>query len=248
MNENIFTPVQTRKTYMEVVEKICESIKRGELKVGDRLPPEVKLAGLLGVSRSSIREALSALKLAGLIDSRSGYGNYICQTADQVTGLDMQQQLVQLIKKDNPFEIIEARECVEPRVARYAAERASQQDIEVLEEIVNRMRSSEGDDKTLLALDSEFHTAIAMASHSDTLIGIVKYLVNRMEDESWRNTKERNLFVPGRRHNTISEHVAIFEAIKNHNTALAQKVVLQHLRNIKSAIITGVLEPHAHRK
>ncbi len=237
MNEHIFTTIQNQKTYKEVVERIVEAVKAGNLKPGDRLPTEVKLANIMGVSRSSIREALSALKVTGLINSRSGYGNYVCDVPT-TNGGNTVAQLLQLVEKENPLDIIEARECVEPKTARFAAERANQEDLARMEEIANKMNALIRDDKTFLDLDIEFHTAVALAAHSDTLIGIVKYLIGKMKEESWQTFKERNLFLPGRRNETLKEHMAVLKALKEKEPFIAQKAMLKHLQNIKAAMIS----------
>jgi len=78
----MFEKVQTRKVYMEIVEQIQDLIKRGRLKPGDKLPAERILADKLGVSRPPLREALSALEILGIIESRGGKGNFIKDSFD----------------------------------------------------------------------------------------------------------------------------------------------------------------------
>lgn len=237
----MFTKIHPQKTYMEVAQRIVDHIRLGDLKPGDCIPPEIKLAQMMGVSRSSVREALSALKLSGLIASRPGYGNYICELPE-AGSTETLMRLNELVEEqENPFEILEARECVEPKIAYFAAERANETDLEKIDALINKMASSDCTDEELLSLDSEFHIALAMASHSDILLGIVKYLFERMSNSSWPDFKQKNLYSKNRKSLSVEEHKEIYEAIRMREPFLAKSHMHLHLERTKNTMLSGAL-------
>jgi len=101
----MFKKVQTKKVYMKIVEQIRDLIKDGKLRPGDKLPPEYVLAEQFGTSRPSIREALSALEILGIIESRGGKGNFI---RDNLNSVFYEQKFKELEEEKSPFELLEA--------------------------------------------------------------------------------------------------------------------------------------------
>ena len=111
----VFERLQTQKNYMQIARQIRNMIREGKLNVGDRLPAERDLVQQFGASRASIREALSALEMLGLIECRGGQGNFI--KADGKDGTIDGELLKTLLQDHDPYEIFEARLEIEPRSA-----------------------------------------------------------------------------------------------------------------------------------
>jgi DNA-binding FadR family transcriptional regulator len=130
-------PIQRETVMSMVARRIEQLVRSGELKAGDRLPPEPDLAQMLRVSRGSLREALKGLMYLGLIKSRAGDGTYIQSSLSRV--LNQHFQWMILLDEVKHLEIYELRKIIEPDAAALAAERATRADIDSLEAALDGM-------------------------------------------------------------------------------------------------------------
>ena len=122
----------------QVIEQIKELLVKGELKRGDRLPPERQLADMLGVSRPSLREALRALEYAGMLETRVGEGIFV---ADGDSIMMNNLLMLHLIKQYALEEMIEVRKVLETSNVRFAVLRARDEDLAALKDILEQSRS-----------------------------------------------------------------------------------------------------------
>jgi len=232
MKFKAITPV---RLYEGVTEQIMVLIRAKELKPGDQLPPERELAEKFSISRGSIREAFRVLESRGLIRSKPGGGRFIRQV-NKDTLIDTENVIFNL-EKSSILELLEAREMFEVKIVELAALRATTEDIKAIEEALTKLSEKGGmedkdtwnEEKT--ELDTEFHLAIARASHNFVFINIM-----RLHFDLLRDTREKTWQIPGRREKQAEEHQAIFLAIKEHNSKKAAKVMLNHLKNIRKVI------------
>ena len=223
---SIFEKVRTKKVYMEIVEQIQNLIKEGRLKKGDKLPPERVLAEQLGVSRPPLREALAALEILGVIESRGGRGNFIVNTFGSAYYL---QQFKELEQGESPLELLEARKVMEVEVAGLAAERHSPEDIRELKSIVGGMEKVVNNVSEFMELNRRFHLGIAVATNNSVLYQMMKYIVNELNKQLWIKLDEETLVLPGRTEKYFHQHCKILEAIKAKNKIKARKATLHHL-------------------
>ena len=222
------TPV---RLYESVIEQIMNLIKNNKLKPGDKLPPERKLAEKLSISRGSLREAFRVLESRGLIKSKPGGGRYIREI--RKNGYNNTENIILSLEKSSILELLEAREMFEVKIAKIAAQRATTEDIELIEKALNKMGEEEElkDDKKTES-DTEFHLAIASASHNFVFINIIRLHLDLLKE-----TREKTWKIPGRREEQQEEHQAIFKAIKEHNSKKATEAMLKHLRNIREIVV-----------
>src|SRR5215208_5403999 len=164
-------PVRRSRLSHEIVVRLCQLIRQGSLKPGDRLTSERELAEQLRVSRSSLREALRTMELAGLIESRHGGGTYVRAVLswDAVSPL----ALVLQASDDTVGDLWEIRLIVEPEIAARAALRATPDDIETLTALLDRQEAALDREETSIGLDRDFHTALAHASHNAVAVRVV---------------------------------------------------------------------------
>jgi GntR family transcriptional repressor for pyruvate dehydrogenase complex len=222
------TPV---RLYESAIEQIMDLVKRSELKPGDKLPPERKLAEELSISRGSLREAFRVLESKGLIKSKAGGGRYIREI--RKNSHNNTENIILSLEKSSILELLEAREMFEVKIAEIAAQRVTPEDMELIEEALNKMNEEEelkGDKKT--EPDTEFHLAIARASHNFVFVNIIKLHLDLLKE-----TREKTQQIPGRREERWQEHQAIFFAIKEHNSKKAGEDMLKHLRNIREIVV-----------
>ncbi|MBS3975382.1 MAG: FadR family transcriptional regulator [Syntrophomonadaceae bacterium] len=226
----MFTPIKNEKMHVQVAEQIKMLIQHEKLKVGERLPSERELCKIFGVSRSTIREALTSLEILGYIEMRAGRGTYV----NNINRVDNENTLIdQLEESVSPTEIFEARILIEPRLSGLAAQRAKKEDLEEIERVVasaKELSPSEIDE--FEELDRKFHLLIAKAANNEVLYRFEESINNERMSKLWGNLKVKSMQKKGRVDRYRNEHEEILSAIRDRNPALAEKLTLKHLLDI----------------
>ena len=222
--------VRIPRVYTVVVGQIRELIRTGVLKTGDKLPTERALAEQLGVSRSSVREALSALEILGIIHSRQGLGNYI---ADNLADDVPEDQFEDLIVEGGTLEIIEARQLFEPGVAALAARRRTDEDLGTIRSCVSDMQRRLAEGSDVWEPDWGFHVAVATACHNPVVSALADLITQRVGSRLWQLMREQNYASdPARPARYLTSHRLIYEAIERGEPRAAEEVTCQHLADI----------------
>ncbi|MEW6228038.1 MAG: FadR/GntR family transcriptional regulator [Bacillota bacterium] len=225
-----FSAIRTKRIYVEIVDQIKKLIDQGELRFGDRLPPERELAAKFGVGRPAVREALSALEMKGLIEIQPGQGAYIKGPSKQV---DMARLEIDLGDQVSPMDLLEARRIVETHVVELAAARATQEDIERLAREANDARERyENSGEFSMEADREFHIAIGEATQNPVLAGVSRFLCGMMSQTLWRAMTEKNLLVTKRGSRYVAEHCRIARAIQARDGHAARHEMFAHLSGV----------------
>jgi len=231
----LFNKVKTKKVYMKIVEQIRDLIKEGRLKPEDKLPPEQVLAEKFGTSRPSVREALSALEILGITESRGGKGNFIKNNLN--TPL-YEQKYRELEEEESPFEILEARKAIETEIVGLTAKKATKKEIAIIQESLDKMKNAITDIPKIMEIDREFHINIARAAHNNLLYSMVFYLNDLLKENLWTNMKEKSWSVPGCPQKYLEEHIEIFNAIKNKDSKDARKRMYDHLAGVEKDLLS----------
>lgn len=216
------TPLTRTTLTASTFEQLISYVVNGAWKAGDRIPPERELCQQLGIARTSLREAVKAMELIGMLDSRVGDGTFVCPRSEFLsrpllwafTGTDHEELR----------DIMEAREFLERDLAGLAAERASEGEMAVIAQAIGRMRESIAQNESILQADMEFHLAIADAAHNEVLRNAVQLLRNLMKQ--WLVLK---LLIPQVPEHVLKQHEIIYEAIRNHDTSAARAAMWTHL-------------------
>ena len=207
----MFKPVKNMKVYEQVVDQIKEMVRVGQIKKGDKLPTERVMAEELQVSRTSIREAMRALEVVGLIESRQGAGNYIREEFDDV--LLEPLSIVFMLQNGTNKDIFELREVLELSTIFLSVMRISDEELKKLGELVERFKTSR-DEEENVKIDSEFHSIIVKGANNVLITNLlegVSELVDKFISEGRRAilSDERN------RGKLLDFHEKIYLAIKN---------------------------------
>ncbi len=221
--------VRNSRIHEQVVEQIKELIFQRSIKKGDKLPTERALAEQLGVSRTSVREALRALEVIGLIESRQGAGNYI--KSDFQGGLFQPLSTMFILNEGKTRDIMEFREMLEIQMVTLAAERAEDHDIKELQEILKELKASEEEWKSTW-LDKQFHYNIAKASDNILIINILQVL-SQLIDEFIKDARKSIFEAEHTWSNLIIHHERILEAIENKDVDGAYKAMKGHFDLIR---------------
>ena len=185
MAELAFSPVQTRRTFEEAVAQIAERITLGDLHPGDQLPSERTLAQQMQISRPTVREALKLLAEAGVLEVRPGArGGAV--VLDGVVPREVVRRRSDL-RVSEIGGVLEARRMLEPQVALLAGRHARDADLDAMERTIEAQRGIAAEEEFLasedrfLALDLQFHLAIAKATGNSTVVSLMRSLLRRLE-------------------------------------------------------------------
>ncbi len=229
----VIEPIRRSRLSQKIVLQICDLIRNGQIVPGNRLPSERELAERLQVSRASLREALSALEISGLIETRHGGGTYVRDFYE--FGVTSPLALVLSTSNELVNDLWEVRLIFEPAVAARAAVRANASEIETMRDILRRhaeyLDRVDGSD-LLVDLDRTFHITVARASRNQVSVRVLQ-LTNELLADSRRNF----ISTPERRNQTYIRHTEILTAIENRNPGAARHAMLTHLEEIERAIL-----------
>jgi GntR family transcriptional regulator, transcriptional repressor for pyruvate dehydrogenase complex len=226
----LFIEPVKRETVMDTVARRIESlIRTGELRVGSRLPTEPKLAAMLGVSRSSLREALKGLVFLGLIKARPGYGTYIQSTLGRVVSRHFQWML--LLQEIKYLELYELRQILEPAVAALAARRASKDDIDKMEAAIDEMRKSFDLPERYMEAEMAFHEGFTQAAKN-----VATQTMLRMMYDALAEGRRRVLPLISDMEQNFARHKRILKCIVKRDAKGARKAVLDDLLYAESLL------------
>ena len=211
-----------------VVQRIKDLLGRGELKAGSRLPPERELADMLHISRPSLRTALKALSVMGVIHAKPGAGTYIANSLPEVFTEPM--RFMTLINNTSVEELFEARLIIEAGLAELAAERATESDIAALIEEVEGMKSNTGDPEDFLKHDVRFHQAIARAANNKLMSGVMDTVAQLLF-----HIRRQTITQASDLDEAIDWHEKIIAAIRKHDPKRAKETLSGHLRAAQAA-------------
>ncbi|MCM3584886.1 FadR family transcriptional regulator [Mesobacillus maritimus] len=221
-----FNPVSSNKLYIQIYNQILSEIQSGSFKIGDKLPAERELCEQFGVSRAPIRQALSALELNGFIYSRQGEGVYVKN--DQPTA-----HSTFVLEAISPEDIVEARMTLEPLIAKYAAKRATAEDLENLRSTIKKMEEETNQGIYVPETDEQLHNGIAKASHNDLYVNFMAAISNAMKQQKmWKFILDRTVTRADYREVNFNEHKELIEAIEQHDEAEAERLMTDHMQNL----------------
>ena len=232
-------PVQAlpRTTLTEAAfEQLIAYVVKGTWKAGDRLPPERELCQQFGIARTSLREALKAMELVGMLDSRVGDGTFVSPRSEFLsrpllwafTGTDHEELA----------EIMEARMLIEESLAGLAADRASDEEIERIKVAVTQLRQAIATRQSILEADLLFHLAVARAAHNEILHNAV--LLLRNITRQWLSYK---VALPNVAAGVLKRHQQIYLAIAARDAPAARSAMRKHLQEA-SKLVSQVVAKH----
>lgn len=216
------------------IERVRSLIISGRLVPGERLPAEAELSVELGVSRSSLREAVRGLVTAGVLDVRRGDGTYVTSLTPDLllTGIGA---AVELMQEDSILNLLESRRLIEPSVTALAAVRASAQQRAEIGTHLERMAGASAHED-LIRYDTDFHAAVARSSQNPVLASVLTGISSgTVRTRAWRGIIDADAY-----HRTLLEHRTIFAAIEARDARLAEAAALVHVASVESWLQTMV--------
>jgi len=220
-----YLPVQSERLYERIVEQIETAIVAGDLKVGEKLPPERELAAQFAVSRTAVREAVKILREKGFIEIHPGRGTFVTNKAPN----SMRQSFDSLIKfgpNDGSANLVEVREILEPEIAALAATRMTDEFIADMQEAVETMDAAPDMDVYVEA-DLDFHLALAEATQNPIIPALMDSIIDLLREQRKRIGLAEGGPVRGQHH-----HKAILDAVKRKDPEAARQAMRRHLTQV----------------
>lgn len=229
----MFREIKTTKVYEQVIVQIKDMINSGTLKKGDKLPSERELASGLGVSRASIREALRALEVIGLISCRQGEGNFVRESFDD--NLFEPLSVMFTLNQSKPSDIFDLRRVMEVETAALAAKSITKEELEELKKLIDVMNDCEDEEKKV-KLDKKFHYKIAKASKNflivtvlSTLSTLIDSLIKDARAQILKNKKNEEII--------DLQHKSIVDALEKGDSEEAASMMRIHMKLINENLI-----------
>ena len=229
-------PIKSTRIYEEIVRQVRGMINEGRLKSGDRLPPERDLADKFVVSRTSVREALRALESLGLVEIRAGEGTFVREVS--VESLIQPLATVVASQREAIAELFEARRLLEPSIAALAAVRATPEERQEMERILDDQAKEVDGGGTGISQDARFHAAIGAAAHNRAITRIVNAIMDLLAQ-----SREESLNTPGRPHRSHQDHRRMLQAIVKRDPEAARQAMLDHLVAVEGLVFGTTREP-----
>ncbi len=210
------------RLYEQVVGRLREYVRLAGLRAGDRLPAERELAERLGVSRTSVRQAIVALEVQGLIGVRHGDGTYLLRDH-----LDAEPLQAMIDRKRLLPDVLDARDAVETKLAELAAVRRQDADLRALDDAIDAMRTAVARGELGTAENERFHDAVAAAARSPLLAEFMGSIAAALAE-----SRRESLRQPGRPPQSLHQHEEIAAAIRAGKPAEAALVMRRHMASV----------------
>jgi GntR family transcriptional regulator, transcriptional repressor for pyruvate dehydrogenase complex len=223
----------------QAIDEIKGMIISGELRPGDRLPKEADLAARLGLSRNSLREAVRALTLIRILETRQGDGTYVTSLEPDIL-LETISFVADFHQDRTLLHVLEVRRMLESSATALAAQHATDGELEALAAIVSEMDACETVE-AFVENDLAFHRTIAVASRNPVLASLLDSFSSRTSRARvWRGVTQS-----GAIEQTKAEHRAIYEALAHRRVDVAAGLAIAHVSSVEAWLEHALEEPAA---
>lgn len=229
----MFKPIKTKRVYEQIVEQIKELIRQGDLKPGDKLMSERELSDKLGVSRTSVREALSALSFLGVLESRHGEGTFISEVSEQL--LIEPLALFMAMDREASLELLEVRKMMESFAAELAAIRADNEEIDKMRQALELMEQDFKQGILGEENDAAFHYNIAEATGNKMLVKVMN-LISDLLVQNMRTSRQYLFNKKGNAEKLYLQHLNIYNAIREKDPEKAKQAMYNHLSFVEEEL------------
>ena len=224
----MYSQLHSARLYEQVVDQIEANIHQGNLKAGDKLPPERELGEQFGVSRTVVREAIKALRQKGLVEIRPGKGTFVTDGTSEV----MRESIGHMVKVDRDrglSNLMQVREMLEPEIAASAAELATPDDLDEMRLAIEAMDASLADAEAYIEADQQFHHALAKATRNHLLLSLIDPIVDLLLEQRLK------IFHAGTGGADRGQyhHRRIFEAVSKGDAEAARREMVAHLEQVR---------------
>ncbi len=236
----VFQPVKLERVAEKVASQLKKAISNGVFKVGNRLPSEREIAEQMGVSRTSVREAIQQLELQGIVETVHGGGSIVRNLTEQEIRSPM--EIVLLQDKQRVLELTEVRAFMEAWAAKQAAEHRTDAELELIRGYIEEMEHDLQKGRIRPEIDFKFHAEIAAATHNTIFVHLIQN-IHQLISYSIKVHREE-VFVSREDQQAIfRHHLQVFKAIQKRDPEAAEAAMSEHLlfvvREFKQRFLPG---------
>jgi GntR family transcriptional repressor for pyruvate dehydrogenase complex len=229
----VFEPVHDNRALSEkIIAQISDALVAGELKPGDRLPPERELAEQFGVSRTVIRDAVKTLAGRGILHVKHGAGIFVTTSEENAIGRLGALSDILPLQGVSLRDLFEIRKVLEAEGAEWAARRRNDHHLKRLRGILEDAYRNSENLEVLSERDAQFHVAIAEASQNLVLVRVMLTLLDLLAQ-----SRRESLSIPGRAKLSLKDHERIVGEIEAQRHEGARETMLEHLTSVESAVL-----------
>lgn len=229
MTQQAVSDIKVQRLYLQIYKKISAMIQNGDFLPGERLPSERSLAEQFDVSRPPLREAIIALEVMGLVEVKPGSGVYVREPAEETT------QTNSRYPEDlpGPFEILEARMKFEADAAELAAERISNNELQLLSQLLSalKLHNDNKDAEAAEKVDQQFHMIISEACRNSAISSTIQWLWE-LRNQSEISAQFHQVLRSEGSLPTIRDHEDILTALMQRDSAQAREAMQKHLQRV----------------
>ena len=218
-------PIKRTRIPDEIANRLRAMIVGGSFTKEEPLPSERALAKRLHVSRSSVRDAIRRLEVIGLLETRHGQGTYLHELS--VDNIVTPMASVLTFNRARQGDLMDARRAFEPAVARMAATRATDEELDAIDRILEEQRRKVKASEPTIGEDTAFHAALAQATHNPVIVGVMETLNDLLVESRQRSLERR-----GRSLQSLRGHEAVAEALRRHDADGAALAMDSHIAQI----------------
>ena len=199
------------------------------------MPPERVMGKKLGVSRPPLREAYCVLEIVGILESKVGSGTFV--RANDIDQISLSKIRDISNEEESPYEILEVRKIIEPEIVTLAAKNATEEDIQDIEKILEKMKEeSLGNDVYTVGTDALFHLRIAQATGNALLFNVMNYIAKLMREMLWGKIIDGPDTKPEDLKKDMYFHEDILKCIKNKDIKNARSIMVKRFSEIQKKI------------
>ncbi|WP_414044226.1 FadR/GntR family transcriptional regulator [Macrococcus animalis] len=224
--------IERKKLYEEIADRISNQIKAGEFTVNEKLPSIQKLSQDYGVGQASIREALNALRVMGLVEIRHGEGTFVKSIKPKF----FSKEMADYTRKD-VIDLLEVRKIIEIGTVGRAAVNHTQNDLIRMKDALDQMKLAITNKVTGEESDFAFHLAIAHATENELLTQLLEEVSVKIK-ATMKETRKIWIYTETKSIEKLyKEHLEIYEAIKSKNVRLSEEKMLNHLEEVEDVLL-----------
>lgn len=229
-----FKQIRHRRLYQEIIQQVKAQVISGELAPGDRIPSEREIADQLGVSRAAVREALIAMEVMGLVESRPGDGTFV-RTPRLEKQLQPLDSLV-VLEREKLTELYEMRRVMEAACASRAAMRATTDELANIRRWLDQMETDLRKGQLGEEADFRFHLAIAESTHNSLMLHFMHTISDGLR-QVMIASRQRLYQMDGMPEVLLEEHRRIYEAIAERDPDRASAEMRLHLDSVSARVL-----------
>ncbi len=235
----MFWKIESKNRSQLAAEMLMEVIRSRQLMPGDRLPSEREISKEMGLSRNTLREAIAALQIMGVLEVRRSQGIFVLSTGYDGSFPSVISDIFST--NDDPFSVMDARIAFEPGAAITASIMASKGDLEDLKKRLERIQEAiiENDETSYFVEDRGFHLSIAQKTGNVFVISTISSLIQAMAQPLWRSMKKGLLETNAKSYRFI-EHKNIYDAIASKDQSAIVNAFRIHLQNSKNRFVAEI--------